>query len=188
MEIILINGKKRSGKDFVAKKLREKLESGGKVVRVLSFADPIKEIMCKTFNISLAELDDLKNNDINILINGNEISFRQILQNFGTEAMQSVFSKHIWVNKLTQRAYEKDCDYLIVPDFRFVHEDISPIKVKVINNSVKSEDQHKSENDLNNYKFIHIIDNTGYKDITNQIEDLTYKVLNVGTDEEFMTV
>lgn len=186
-KIIAFNGKKRSGKDYNAKLLKEKLEDNGYSVAIISFAYPIKDIIAKTFNISVDDVELYKNEsdeyglEIKVYPNNQPsgvikyIDMREILQRFGTEAMKPYFGKAVWANLTYNKIEEIGCDYSIIPDFRFpeeYREDIITVKVKndVIDNS--STDSHSSENSLNDFNFNYIIDNTGYCDTNSQLEKL----------------
>lgn len=190
-EVILVNGKKRSGKDFFATKLKEELESQGKIVEIMAFADPIKDIIAKTFNISDENLDFLKNRKEGVYLYKQErqyddtthirlTDFRSVLQIFGTEAMKPWFGEDVWVNLLKSRVVENpELDYVIVPDFRFLVETISNTTVHIENKRVKDEsDTHASENELNDFTFKYTINNTGYRDISDDVKQLTKELLN----------
>ena len=127
VKIILINGKKRSGKDYFARLLQDELYKNKKTSYVIGFADPIKEIISKTLNVSLSDLDTFKNDKEKIIVRKNGFQeiitdFRQVLQTFGTEAMKPIFGDDIWVQLLIKKAKESNVDYVIVPDFRFLCE------------------------------------------------------------------
>jgi len=179
--MILINGKKRSGKDFSAKLLKAKLEEKGYWVEIMSFADPIKEIISKTFNMSEELLDEFKNDKINLYAYTKDAdlqliaNFREILQNFGNEAMKSVFGESVWVLHLLKRITPR-VDFVIVPDFRF-HSEAQALApgdktLKIRNDDLEDDgDTHASETELKDFVFDFEIDNTGQPDITEQIEN-----------------
>lgn len=180
-KLILINGKKRSGKDYFAKLVQMELLNHNKSSKIMSFADPIKDIISTTLDISKEDLEKYKNDDNSyglavqsyqsgIIEEGNVINFRGILQRFGTEAMKQWFGEDVWVKLLKQQAEKLNYDYIIVPDFRFLCEDVGDITVKIKNDDVECIDNHRSENELNDYRFHYIIDNTGYRDITNDVK------------------
>jgi len=193
-KIILINGKKRSGKDYTAQKIKEVLEDEGFFVEIIAFADPIKEIIATTFGMSLELLNIFKNNKQKIYVekqnatedemflgdNLVQISdFRTILQRFGTEGMQGTFGKNVWVDLLKRKVHFSCCDYVIVPDFRFNAEDIGDYSVNIFNSEIiDAGDSHASENELNNFKFDFLINNTGRPDLTSQIQILMGRILN----------
>lgn len=198
MKYILVNGKKRAGKDFFAKELKKELEALGHKVSIMAFADPIKDIIATTFDITRGELDDFKNDENEILLKESYkvldmdstrviSDFRLLLQRFGTEAMQATFGKQVWVDLLIKMASECGSDYVIVPDFRFLSEHIpGAITVKVINRGVKydSVDSHRSENELNMFDFMYLIDNTNKPDITKQVQDFIRFVMLYQTELE----
>jgi hypothetical protein len=188
MKLILINGKKRSGKDHFAQMMQTELDKLGKTSAIMSFADPIKEIISETFDISLEQLDQLKNDATPIGIqeatyDGYDClylsNFRLILQKFGTEAMKKQFGEDVWPNLLLERASKADADFILVPDFRFLCENIpGGFTVKIRNDDIEKNctDNHRSENELNDFKFMYTLDNTGYsltnKDVQNFIKDI----------------
>lgn len=185
VKIILINGKKRSGKDYFARLLQDELYKNKKTSYVIGFADPIKEIISKTLNVSLSDLDTFKNDKEKIIVRKNGFQeiitdFRQVLQTFGTEAMKPIFGDDIWVQLLIKKAKESNVDYVIVPDFRFLCEKISPITVKIRNDEIDNacKDSHASENELNDFKFSYTINNSGYRDINNEVKDFVKDILN----------
>ena len=165
MKYILINGKKRAGKDFFASLLYAELVRAGYTVAVLSFADPIKDIMSVALNCTHDELNEFKNNKAPIYIQNKHVSdARQVLQNFGTEAMKKYFGEDVWVNLLRSRAEKTNADIIIVPDFRFFSEHLpGSTTVRVLNRDISgTSDAHRSENELNEFKFDYELDNTGY--------------------------
>lgn len=191
MKLILVNGKKRSGKDYFAEVLQEKLYAAEKTSAVMSFADPIKKIIATTLNVSLEQLDDMKNEAEPIGINepiydGYDFkpltNARSILQNFGTEAMKEFFGEDVWVNLLLKRANDLHVDYVIVPDFRFNIEALDGgITIKVRNDEIEKNctDNHRSENELNEFSFDYTIDNTDYRDIADDVESLVKQLVKV---------
>lgn len=191
MKIVLINGKKRSGKDFFARQLSGELSKLGYSSKIVSFADPIKGIIADTFNISLQDLDNFKNNStpVGIIDYGYDedtvqklTDFRSILQNFGTEAMKKWFGEDVWVKVLLERTRDMNYDFILVPDFRFLCENlVGGITVKICNNDIEknSTDEHRSENELNDFSFDHVFDNTGYRDITEDVREFA-KLLGTG--------
>jgi len=176
MKLILVNGKKRSGKDYFARSLSTLLRAQGKSAEVMSFADPMKEIISTTFGITLAELDDYKNDPYKYIVSVfeddfgvHETTFRKILQLFGTEAMKSHFGDDVWINLLLKRAAKSKADYVIVPDFRFKVELVSDITVNVANKDIVSTDTHPSETELDEFEFSYYIDNTGQPDMKESV-------------------
>lgn len=182
--VILISGKMRSGKDTIANILKDRLKSENTNPVILHFSDPMKFIISKTLDIPVDSLNKLKNNNEEIHISGkptNDVTLnvytnmRRILQQFGTDAIQTAFGKDIWVS-LMQRNIENDTEHniFIIPDFRFKHEYFkNPHKnwyttdnTNFITINVQSEasdefqtSKHISEHDLDNFEFDCIIQN-----------------------------
>ena len=191
-KVILINGKKRSGKDYVASLLKERMINEGLTCEIISFAEPLKDILSMTLNMSLDEIDEHKNNKTPIWIseevtynkNGYKetffsdkkiTDFRLILQNFGTDAMKKWFGENVWVDIALKRINNSHSDFILIPDFRFLCEHIeNSTTLKVLNSDVDNNcnDLHRSENELNDFVFDHYLDNSGYKDISDKINFL----------------
>ena len=166
-KIILINGKKRAGKDYVAKILKEKLGN----CKIFHYADALKQIIADTFEISLEELENFKNENVEIIFNNRKTTFRRILQCFATEAIKPVFGNNIWKRIVLEKIKETNAEYIIIPDFRFPEEYIEgSYTVKVLGG--EQLDSHISEHALNNFKFDYIIDNTKKEDLTHWIDTL----------------
>lgn len=187
MKLILVNGKKRSGKDYFAELLKFQLEKEGKVAAVMSFADPLKDIIADTFEISAEDLDEFKNAPESYKIDiptttpaiYTETDFRKVLQRFGTEAMKKWFGEDVWVELLINRAQNSEAEYIIVPDFRFFSEAIpGAVTIKIKNDDVdNSGDVHRSETELDTFEFQHVIDNTGYRDISDDARFIAKVIL-----------
>lgn len=182
MKIILISGKKRAGKDFIGSLIQKILEEQGKKVSKVAYADSVKDIICRTFEISRSELDDLKNNKTEIFIKDSDIvqnpktsivfkkisDFRLLLQRFATEGMRAEFGEDVWVNAFKNKVSKLESqgiDYVIVPDWRFnaeALEDVNNVyRIRVKGMFDSDADNHRSEIELDNYKkFDFLIDNS----------------------------
>lgn len=172
-KVILISGKKRVGKNFFAELLKEEIEKKNKKVEILAFATPIKEIFCELFEIPQNLFEDLKNDEsYKIHFFNKEYNFRQLLQKFGTDIMQKKFGELVWVQQFIKRAISLNVDFVIVPDFRFLHEDIGDFRIKIINNAVKNVDLHRSETEVDLLPFDYLVDNTNYKSKKDLLKDI----------------
>lgn len=166
--IIQISGLKRSGKDFVAKLMKEIIEENKGTVEILSFAEPIKEIICTMLSIEPEYLDDIKNNKNNICVSkdGN-IDFmtdaRNMIMHFGNEAMKPIFGEDVWVKLMLKRINESEAEVIIIPDFRFNIEHLeNALTVLIHNDSIINDTTHASENELANFEFDIVLNNTDY--------------------------
>lgn len=181
MKVIMINGKKRSGKDTTATELQKALYSDGDgvVAEIKSFATPMKNIVATTLGVSLDDLEEFKNNptDYKLLtitkefgpeVIIRETDYRQVLQNFGTEAMKPVFGEHVWASLMIQEINKLSVlgvDAVIIPDFRFKEEfdamifaDFDIVTIQVQDSTIVSSDTHASE--TYEHKCDFVIDNT----------------------------
>ena len=169
MKVICISAKAQHGKDTSALILKEIYEAEGKKVLITHYADLLKYI-CKTFFKWNGEKDDYG---------------RTLLQQVGTNivgAKQPDFWVDFIINILT--LFEGTWDMVIIPDCRFVNE-IEKMKanfdttlIRVIrpdfdNGLTETQKQHPSETALDNFKFDHIIYNTGsLEDLKNKLSKL----------------
>lgn len=171
-KLILVNGKKRHGKDYFAECINKNINN----VEILSFAEPMKFIIAKTFGISLDVLDDYKNDKEPIYVKqGNEFvqitDFRDVLKHFANEGMKPTFGKNVWAELLRQKVEKSTAEYIIIPDFRFEVElqalmEFNPYLIQVFNDDIPNNDLHSSETELDDIglKFDVRIDNTGRPD------------------------
>lgn len=171
-KVILVSGKKRSGKDFTASLLRDELIARGKTVAIMSFAEPMKDIIYSIFEVSFTEGEALKNQlepiDYGFKVDRDtrehSTTMRKLLQRFGTDTMKKYFGDDVWSELLYKRAESIDADYVLVPDFRFKCEDHPrATTIRINSNKCDMEDTHPSETELDDYSFDYVLDNSDYK-------------------------
>lgn len=179
--IILVAGKARSGKDYISNKIIEELNSNECIAVKAAFADELKRNICTLLNISLDELNELKNSEEPFCKNGTTV--RQMLQRFGTDIVRKFDELH-WVKILAKFINETDYKYYFISDFRypsekeiskFIKDNYKIITVNIISNNIKiKSNDHSSETSLSDYKFDMVIDNTDYtkKDYLNILKYL----------------
>jgi len=159
---VLIGHKARQGKDTFASMLAEELGDLGVRAVVWHFADAIKDIAADALGISLAELEERKNN---------YVDDRAILQRFGAGKMKEYFGESVWRDLLLERRrkYMVQCETLgvampevvIVPDFRFPAEYIEgAMTVRVTRDGVGAGD-HVSETAMDDYDYQYDFYNSG---------------------------
>lgn len=166
--IILVAGYKRSGKDFISNYILKSFSDS----KLFSFASPLKEIVADTFNISLSDLDNFKNNRDPIRLHPSNSAtvkclgdFRTILQRLGTEAMKKQFGNDIWGELFIKKISELPPSVIVVPDFRFerewemLSELFDVVTIRIEDKNIKPE-AHISETALDEFDFDFRIDNT----------------------------
>ena len=176
INVVLISGYKRSGKDHTASLIRDVV--GNEQVETMSFATPIKEIAAKLLNVSIEDLELFKNNNEKISIENKVVTdTRSLLQQLGNDAIKPKFGKSVWadlvVNKI-KSINDDDIKYIVIPDFRFnieydtllneLSNDMRIMTLRIENNDINNIDPHPSETELlhTNFKFDYTLDNTGY--------------------------
>jgi hypothetical protein len=188
--IILITGKKYSGKDEAAKILVEDL---GFIS--YSFAHPIKKAAEHIFLFDYEQLYGDKKEKIDKYWG---ISPREFFQIFGTEIMQYDFGKYIdkfekingreiWVKRF-HKWFTMYCDNytnVVIPDLRFLHESNYLIKnfqtdkrkvyiIRINRNSKTNKySNHLSENEIDKININYEIDNN------ESIEELKNSILKI---------
>lgn len=182
--VIGVSGKIGSGKDEVAKYLVDKY----KFLRN-SMADPMKEGCKALFGFS----DDQLWGDLKAEVDSFwHVTPRRVLQIIGTEMFRihliqalpeiNWIGDNFWVYRWLKWYTDSKAERVVVPDIRFLNEALminnlnnGQTKAFVIrvNRNVAHEKivaEHKSENDLDDYKFNYVITNN------ETIDDLHHKI------------
>ena len=184
MRVVAISGKAESGKDTIAKEIKYLLEEQNYKVMIIHFADVLK-FVCRQYFDWDGQKDDYG---------------RSLLQQVGTE-MREKNNPNMWVNitKELIRGIGAEFDWVLVPDTRFKEEinmlneyfDCTSIRVlrqdidsygvanDHINHLTDEQRAHKSECDLDDYKFDYLIINNYYIN-NDDINNTTLKALCSG--------
>jgi len=188
-KVIMVGGKKRSGKDTTASYIKDYLRLQGKTVEIVSLADPLKGIMALLFDTSVQEIDYYKNNPskvwVEVLNRDNlvlqQTDFRRLLQLLGTECRDNYFGRNIWVNMAKNTILASRADYVIIPDLRFPFEyegvlgDFDTKTIKITRDQAGVIDNHLSETGLDDFVADYSITNNGTID---ELKDKLSKVLS----------
>jgi len=172
--IILITGRKGSGKDTLADIIAKLLEHDN--VKRLSFAEPIKQVSKILFGWDYEAFNQEDKEDVDVHFG---VSPRGFWQWFGTEVMQFAFSaqfksvehkigRNIWAKVLADSACDPSTTY-IVSDWRFTHEleyllynsSHTVVAVRVDRDSADKTDTHESETEVDNLIPNYSIENNG---------------------------
>lgn len=160
--ILLIAGKKGSGKDYIANFIAEKLNPD--CVDIFKFADVLKEHITDVTGHSREQIDKLKDDsEYKIKIAGKNLTMREILQQFG-DKLRKNFGNDIFINAMIRKIDASDKDMILVPDFRLPLEcyklktynmsnNENVVKTLLIQSDMKNDDEHITENALNDFKF-----------------------------------
>lgn len=165
--VVLVHGKKQSGKDTFARVLKELLPDH---VNTLHFAGGLKEDLYRRFPVEQRHLWGT-NEDKEEIIPQLNITGRKLMQWYGA-TMNGVWDK-VWatdtfrdVERLSN-AYGLERDWIaVIPDTRHRAEleiflPYGATELKIIRPGHEDNDQHISETALDDYDFKHVIINDG---------------------------
>lgn len=166
LKVCCISAKARHGKDTAAAMMAEYLESKGKRVLIIHYADLLKFICMKFFGWN-GDKDE---------------AGRTLLQRIGTDVIGKEKPDY-WAKFIVDilEFFKDDWDYVLIPDTRYpieiftMKENFETIALRVErpgfeNNLTEEQKQHASEVSLDSYRFDGII----YNDST--LEEFEYKV------------
>lgn len=169
LKIMNISGQAQHGKTSVANILKEYLESIGKRVLIINYADYLKFI-CKEY----FKWDGTKSKE-----------GRTILQRIGTDIVRKR-EPDFWVHSVSNfiDVFREDFDFILIGDCRFVNEceyfkfDYNVLNIKVTRNNfdnglTEEQKNHPSERDLDNYPFdVEIISESGLENLEKTVSIL----------------
>ena len=171
--IIGVHGRIGSGKDaFFERAERMHNQLGLPRPQRVSFADKLKDSACALLGITRDQMEEMKRDDTrgikfvdSHLIYGEvepDITMREFLQRYGTEAHRDIFGDDFWVDAALPKDLEHDGSLYICTDTRFENEaarirDLGGCIVRMVGVSEQVSD-HASEKPLAKVDFT--IDNT----------------------------
>lgn len=168
--IIGISGYKGCGKDTAAQFICNKYH-----YTIYHFADPIKKHCAEIFNLDIEMLKGNFNRELreDIFAGRFNKSPRILMQIYGT-VLRNEIDPNIWVEYARHHITRTNT---VIADVRF-HNEIEYIEqegghvIRIIRDECEGDD-HESEQELNKYKFKHIIENNGtIKDLEHKIDKL----------------
>lgn len=174
MKILGISGKKESGKSTVAeiiKSIYADVYWRSKPTYIIAFADSLKIEVADACKVTIEDINQEKK------------IFRIILQWWGTDFRRNLYGDDYWLLKFANTIKSLPTNSLvIVPDVRFhnEYEMLRKAKAKLWrvvrhNLSGAPNDTHKSETELDDFKFDEIIYNNG------TLEELKTHITNLWT-------
>ena len=200
MKIILISGKAQHGKDTCGKFFDIELRAKGFSTQIIHFGDALKYVCSQYYNWN-GEKDEVG---------------RSLLQSVGTEIVRRK-DEHFWTDFVGRLAHTFNCDYVIIPDWRFEEEherllqwfdfnDIITIRVEryekweeegeqipFVNESMTlSQLHHRSEIELDNYPCQYHIVNTTLEELEQSVNYIleeieTTSIITFSAGEKFKT-
>ena len=175
MLVIGITGKKRHGKDTVSDYLVSKYGFKKYVL-----ADTLKRGLKEMFGLTD---DQLWGDNKEVKDKFWNYSPRELMQIIGTDLIRKQFDQDFFVKSLRKKILEDSPDRAIVSDIRFSNEakmieDLGGIVYRVERKSIKNEDSHCSENDLDNKEFITIQNDGDLNELYDKIDILMDKHVN----------
>ena len=125
MILIALSGKKQSGKGTAAEAFRKLFKAyKGYSVQIISFADPLRQIIvdyfCKPLDIQIS-VEDLKQESIKEIMHPCGLTYRQLLEQIGTEKMRGLWDD-IWIKNAISKYKNPDYDVTLIDDMRFPNE------------------------------------------------------------------
>jgi hypothetical protein len=151
---------------------------------IKKYAGKLKEIACILTGCTLEQLEDQEFKKLQIGPDWG-MTYRELLQKLGTEAMRNGLHNNVWVNALYADYTNQNW---IITDMRFPNEfdavksrDGITIRVNRTNRWNKPQDiEHASETALDNHEFDYVINNTG------SMSDLILKVREILTQNQII--
>ena len=198
--LIGLNGRIGAGKDTAKDRILMITEQGSQERAVLSFAAPLKESAAALLNITLAELEALKlNPEATIFVNlppsattglrRQEMTGRQYLERYGTEAHRNVFGEDFWLEQALPTTLDHSNMIVIFTDCRFPNEaqrvrEMGGIVVEIVGPEGRAGNGHPSDTPLSylliDYTVNNVTRHDNYRVLDDQLEViLTREALGV---------
>lgn len=187
MKLIVITGKKRVGKDTVAKFILKYLEDNNYTANIFSLSHKLKLTLFDVFRMMKARNPKLafSNRKDNVKVYGKPV--RYWLQQFGTNISRKHFGKDIWTKLLCETMNKKNPDYAIISDIRF-QDEIDYLKnhysvveiIKIVRDQRYNDESENHESENQQISHDYIINNTGYtlRRLKNEIIKIMPIILN----------
>lgn len=197
--IILIAGKKQSGKNTVADYIQAKYD-----YVQMSFAEELKEQVCEYIaslgidyfeNGEVFNDEEIKKQIIPYKHNKKKRTYRELLQWWGTEFTREFFNDNIWAEVVAENIKElwSGCN-IVISDWRFENEFLTIkeafkdthdiITIKIQRNSCDTTDSHISEKALDDFKFDYVLTNNGTKEELYDKIDLLFDCIDTQKADE----
>ena len=156
-----IGGKKRSGKNMLAREITLEATRSGKTVEMFAFADPIKNCLAEIFKYEMHPMyfteDRYKDHQVRVS-GAKSMSVREILQIVGTECFRDNIDPSFWIRRAFERYKQSQADIVIITDVRFENEvdmiNTHGTSILVERTGHTSDDSHRSETELDKIDYL----------------------------------
>lgn len=197
--VILLSGKKETGKSTAAQILKEHLfieQSFAEELKNQLFVFTKYVLDAKDVTYDHFHNQDLKIKPINIPFVDKEITPRYVMQVYGTEVMRNLFNENYWVDQVISKILRSPEDNHCVVDCRYPNE-ISRVQSKLtgicntytvrINRVTGKNDTHTSETSLDDYSnWNYIVDNNFDMNLFRLNINSIIKHIKSGTEEKWI--
>jgi len=162
MIIIGLTGKKRTGKDTASLFFKKIFNSRKKSTALLSFAQPLKDAICKLFVLDPNQLETIKDQPLD---EWDGRSPRDMLKHIGDSCRQ--FDSNSMIKNMRQRIIGCGSDIVIITDVRYDNEaqlvkELGGRVIKIDRNLGEGvEDLHSSEKGISEHLWDSLVENNG---------------------------
>jgi len=194
--LIVISGKGRSGKDTAATIIKGLFESKNETCITIAYADFLKEILGKCFNLSEEQLyGSLKEYPIEHMpirtrsgkVTNHLWTTRKLLQFLGTDVLRTI-DPDCWVNVVKNMYFTTSYDNFVITDARFENEvawalELGGTHVHITreNKEYVGNSDHASENSIKvSDKCYCVENNKDLTHLTNLLTDIINKEISHG--------
>lgn len=173
-KVIMIGGKKRTGKGSGTEYLKKLYETQGLTVDVISIASTVKEILADLFDIKVTDVEKYKNDTTKYWVETmdkgqltiHQTDFRRLLQLLGTDIRNKYLGQNFWVRVAVDKITASKADIVLIDDWRFPFEyeeilKVFPTKTLITLRDTGTKDTHESEIALDDFVADYTIRNSG---------------------------
>jgi len=117
-KLIILTGYSRCGKDSTAKGLKEIYGKEGKTVDIFNFSWVLKKILAKILDISIDQLDEIKNKDITYATRYFTLNMRSLLKRTA-DVFRELRGDSFFAQQVMDLINSSNADICIITDMRF---------------------------------------------------------------------
>ena len=159
--VLAISGAKGTGKTTLASALKYNDSNRA----LVAFADPLKKMLSKYYNIPnyILHDPDMKESPF-VMPDGTQTTYRQLMQSFGTDLGRGI-NKGVWTTLALIDIIHTPADLVIVHDLRMLNEyeellKWTNVRTIRIHRDTDNDDHHVTENELFSIPYDFVLDNS----------------------------